>query len=184
MIKSGEVRVVKKCDSGGNLITVLGPKNFTGDVDMLTQRSAMTSTIADEPVEAYCLCGRRLRELLGAYPKTSDMLLEAFQLRRRLLDSSDFVGVRMIGDPVAGETTRMRELFYKNHVPHTFTKSAGDESQKLLDCLKANSLPLPVVHYRGLSSNGTKTYAKEMLVPIQIPRWLTLTLTPADYSVL
>ena len=71
--KSGKVRVAEKCDSGENLITTLGPLNFTGDVDMLTQRFAVTSTITNEPVEAYCLCGGRLRRLLGEYPKTSDI---------------------------------------------------------------------------------------------------------------
>lgn len=149
VIKSGDVRVVEKCDSGEILIATLGPRSFTGDVDMLTRRSAVTSTIANQPVEAYCLCGWRLRKLLGAQPEVSDMLLEAFQLRRQLLEVSDFVGIRLIGKPETRATTQIREFFYKNHVPYTFTIVSSKEGQKLLDCLDANELGLPIVHCNG-----------------------------------
>ena len=104
VIAAGEVRIVEKCADEVRLITVHGPRSFTGDVDMLTGRAAVISAIANRPVEAIRLCAPRLRRVLGECPAMSDMLLEAFQLRRKLLGASEFVGVRMIGEAGSRET--------------------------------------------------------------------------------
>ena len=149
VIASGEVRIVEKCGDKEKLITVHSPRSFTGDVDMLTGRAAVISAVANEPVEAYRLCAPRLRRALGECPTMSDILLEAFQLRRRLLEASEFVGVRMIGEAGSRETSRMREFFYKNHVPYTFFDASSGEGTQQLDCLGAHTLPLPVVHCNG-----------------------------------
>lgn len=149
VIEAGEVRIAEKCGDQENLIATHGPRSFTGDVDMLTGRSAVISAIANGPVEAYRLCAWRLRQLLGKCPKVSDMLLEAFQLRRKLLEASNFIGVRLIGETGTRETSRMREFFYKNHVPYTFFAASDDEGKRQLDCLSAQELPLPVVHCNG-----------------------------------
>ena len=149
VLESGEVRIVEKCGDNEKLIAQHGSRSFTGDVDMLTGRSAVISAIASGPVEAYRLCAPRLRKLLGACPAMSDMLLEAFQLRRKLLDASEFVGVRMVGEAGTRETSRMREFFYKNHVPYTFYAASSDEGTQQLECLEASALKLPVVHCNG-----------------------------------
>ena len=39
------------------------------------------------------------------------------------------VRVRMIGEVGTRETARMREFFYKNHVPHTFFAASSDEGK-------------------------------------------------------
>lgn len=151
VIKSGEVRVVEKCGSTERPITSHGPRSFTGDVDMLTGRSAVISAIATGPVEAYRLCAKRLRDLLNACPLASEMFLEAFQLRRKMLEASDFIGVHLIGETGAKETSRMREFFYKNHVPHTFFDVSESKGQAQLECLGAADMPLPVVHCNGVT---------------------------------
>ena len=149
VIKSGEVRIVERCGDHERLITEHSARSFTGDVDMLTGRAAVISAVANGPVEAYKLCAPRLRKVLGACPEMSDILLEAFQLRRKFLEASEFAGVRMIGEADTRETTRMREFFYKNHVPHTFHTASSEEGKQQLECMEANELPLPVVHCNG-----------------------------------
>ena len=149
VIASGEVRIVEKCGDKESLITVHGPRSFTGDVDMLTGRSAVISAVANGPVEALRLCAPRLRRALGECPTMSDILLKAFQMRRKLLEASAFVGVRMIGEAGSRESSRMREFFYKNHVPYTFFDAASDDGAQQLDCLAARELPLPIVHCNG-----------------------------------
>ncbi len=149
VIKSGEVRVVEKCGTHEKPIATHSVSSFTGDVDMLTGRAAVISVIANGEVEAYKLCAWRLRQLLGKCPQVSEMLLDAFQLRRKLLEESDFVGVRLIGDTGSRETSRMREFFYKNHVPHTFYEASSPDSQALLECIDAKDLETPIVHCNG-----------------------------------
>ena len=149
VIKSGSVRIVENRNDTEVLIVNHGPREFTGDVDMLTGRSAVISAIANEPVVAYQLCAGRLRKLLSDRPAVSDMLLDAFQIRRKLLEASDFVGVRIVGHSNTSETSRLREFFYKNHVPHTFYESSSENGQRQLQELHSTDAALPVVHCNG-----------------------------------
>ncbi len=149
IIKSGEVRIVEIVGDVEHPITKHQAGQFTGDVDMLTGRSSVISALANDAVEAYQLCAVRLRQLLNECPLFGDLLLEAFQTRRELLAHTGFMGVRLIGKPNTTETMRMREFFYKNHVPHTFfdaTTAAGCEQLRILD---ATDKPLPIVHCNG-----------------------------------
>lgn len=149
LITAGEVRIVEKIGEHENHVITHGAGHFTGDVDMLTGRAAVITAIANTPGRAYRMCAKRLRMLLGECPTISDILLEAFQLRRKLLEGSEFVGVRMIGAVGTRETARMQEFFYKNHVPYTFHEAQSADGQEQLACLDAAELPLPVVHCNG-----------------------------------
>ncbi len=149
VIRSGTVRIVELCEGKESLIVNHGPGEFTGDVDMLTGRSAVISAIANESVVAYRLCSNRLRRLLNECPSVSDMLLDAFQIRRRLLAASDFVGVKVLGKENAPETSRLQEFFYKNHVPYTFYDVSSEIGLELLQKVGANGLSLPVVQCNG-----------------------------------
>lgn len=145
VIKSGEIRIVERDGGEERFVINHGPGHFTGDVDMITGRSAVITAIANEPVEAFQLCATRLRKLLNGCPDVGEFLLNAFQARRQLLEASAFVGVRLIGESNTVETARMREFFYKNHVPHTYYESNSDEGQQQLARLQSEGSQLPVV---------------------------------------
>ena len=95
VIKSGTIRIVERDSDRETQIATHGPGSFSGDVDMLTRRSSLFVAIANEPVEAYRLCGDRLRRLLNECPAVSEVLLEAFQLRRKMIADLPFMGVEM-----------------------------------------------------------------------------------------
>lgn len=159
VIKSGTIRIVERDGDHETPIATHGPGSFSGDVDMLTGRSSLFAAIANGPVEAYRLCGERLRRLLNECPEVSEMLLEAFQLRRKLVADMPFMGVRVIGQTNAMETSRLREFFYKNHVPHTFFEATDDTGREQLAKLAAEQLPLPVVRCNG-STVGNPSLAQ------------------------
>ncbi len=149
VIKSGTVRIVELDGDLETPIATHGAGSFSGDVDMLTGRSSMFTAIANEPVEAYRLCGERLRRLLNEAPEVSEILLDAFQMRRKLVADMPFMGVRIIGQSNSAETLRLREFFYKNHVPHTFFEATQDDGRDQLAALDASDLELPVVRCNG-----------------------------------
>lgn len=145
VIRSGNVKIVERDCDGERLIANHGARDFVGDVDMLTGRASLFVAVATEPVEAYRLCSVQLRKLLGQCPVVSEMLLDAFQLRRTLLADLPFVGVRVVGTTNTPATTRLREFLYKNHVPHSFFEADTDEGRQQLQRLGADQLELPVV---------------------------------------
>ncbi len=150
-IKSGEVRIVEQDVDGERPIATHTARNFIGDIDMLTGRSSLFVAIANTPVSAWQMCAGKLRRLLYESPEQSDVLLEAFQWRRKLLASRPFIGVRVIGTTNTAETTRLREFLYKNHVPYTFYESSDLAGQAQLEKLNATDLKLPVVRCNGVT---------------------------------
>ena len=122
MIKTGVVRIVERDVDGERLIATHGRRSFIGDVDMLTGRSSLIVAIANEQVEAFQLCSSQLRKLLNSCPNVSEILLEAFQMRRKLLASRPFVGVRVVG------TTKMNHPKIKV-IPHSEVTCINGESR-------------------------------------------------------
>lgn len=144
VIRSGEV-VVRECSTGEpREVVTHGPGEFTGDVDLLTARPIIVSGYAKGPVEAYRIPQQEVRRLLNEIPALSDMLLEAFQTRRALLEASSFLGVRLIGKSRSRETNELREFFYRNHVPHTFFDVDEPEGREQLAQLGVSEADIPV----------------------------------------
>lgn len=130
-IKSGAVAIVDNTAGKNRTVGVHKAGAFTGDVAMLTGRPAVISAIAEGECEAIEITACKVRQMLGEIPQLSDKLLEAFQIRRQLLEDSEFLGIRIIGAADSKETLQLREFFYKNKVPHTFqdiAEATGKES--------------------------------------------------------
>jgi thioredoxin reductase (NADPH) len=144
VIKSGSVEITE--DSGGESRSIVtqGPGDFTGDVDLLTARPVVVTGTARGPVEAYRVPQEKVRRLLNEIPNFSQMLLDAFQMRRRLLEESGFLGVRVIGPARSRETSQLREFYYRNHVPHTFFDSGEPDGQEQLRKLHMEDAELPI----------------------------------------
>src|SRR5690606_18142828 len=97
VIRSAEVVVRESSTGAPRYLVTHQAGEFTGDVDLLTSRPIVVSAYAKGPVEAYRIPQSEVRRLLNEIPVLSDMLLEAFQTRRAVLEAGGFLGVRLIG---------------------------------------------------------------------------------------
>jgi thioredoxin reductase (NADPH) len=144
VVESGEIAIVDETGDEPRTLVVHGPREFTGDVSLLTDRPAVVSAYAKGACRAYCVDPRDLRRIVQEIPDLSDKLLEAFQTRRILLERSGFVGVRVIGSLGDPDVTVIREFFDKNKVPHTWIDTdepAGRSALKSLG-LRPDQAPL------------------------------------------
>ena len=129
-------------------IVVHRPREFTGDVALLTDRPAAVSAFAIPERPAGPTASTRSWRAAGdsgSCPELSDKLLEAFQMRRFLLERSGFVGVRvfgLLGDPAL---TTIREFFDKNKVPHTWIDADDAQGQAAMKVLGVETDQLPFV---------------------------------------
>ncbi len=119
-IKSGEVIILEYSSGTPREVVTHQSLEFTGDVSMLTGRPPVVSAKAVGTCEVVEIPSCTIRRMLAEVPELSDKLLNAFQVRRKLLEASDFMGVRVIGAADSKETLQLREFFYKNKVPHTY----------------------------------------------------------------
>jgi len=148
-IRRGLVAIIDRSSGKDREITVHGAGAFTGDVDMLTGRSAVISAVAQTEAEVIEVSADRVRALLGDVPDLSDKLLLAFQLRREQLEGSDYVGLRLVGPMESKETNRLREFLYKNKVMHTFVDAQSESGTALLSELDATVGETPLIVSNG-----------------------------------
>ncbi len=145
VVESGGIAIVDESTEESKTLVVHGPREFTGDVSLLTDRPSVVSAYAQGSCRAYCVSPDELRRVIQEIPDLSDKLLEAFQMRRYLLERSGFVGVRVfgtIGDP---DLTVIREFFDKNKVPHTWIDADEPEGRSALKKLGVSQDQLPFV---------------------------------------
>jgi thioredoxin reductase (NADPH) len=150
IIKNGEVAIVDHSSDQDKIVTVHEPKEFTGDVDMLTGRAALVSAIARSACDVYEISAADLRRILSEMPSVSDILLSAFLMRRQLLEESGFIGVRVVGSRYSRDTHRIREFLAKNKVPFTWIDLENDPHvDTLLAQFKVSADETPVVACGG-----------------------------------
>lgn len=145
VVKEGEVAIVEFSTGKPRDVIVHDARAFTGDVSMLTGRPAVVSAIARGDCQVYEIPASEIRRLMGEVPELSDKLLEAFQMRRQLLEASEFQGVRIAGSASSKETLLIREFFYKNKVPHTFLDIDEEAGQQALVEFGATPEETPVI---------------------------------------
>jgi len=148
IVERGEVEIFEDSTGTPRHVVTHGPGEFTGDVDLLTGRPVVVSAVAKGDCRAYRISQQQIRRLLNEIPDLSDMLLEAFQFRRKLLEASGFLGIRVVGSARSKETMRLREFFYRNHVPHTFFDVADDDGRSQLALMEAREDETPALACR------------------------------------
>jgi thioredoxin reductase (NADPH) len=156
VVESGHVEIQNPA-AGGSKIVTHGPRQFMGDIDLLTRRPVIVNAIARGPTTLIRTPGNKLRKLLLTVPHIAEKLLVAIQLRRESLTAFGTLGMRVVGSGHCSDTNLVREFLTKNFVPFTWFDSDTDEgraAQKTMDasgnlpwveCAKDNVLVRPTV---------------------------------------
>ncbi len=156
VVKSGEVEVREH--SSGEVVTVLLPRQFTGDVDLLAGRPSAVSVIAKTDCDTYEVSADSLKKILREMPRLSDLLLRAFLMRRELIEELGLASVRVIGSRHSKETHRIREFLAKNKIPFSWIDLENDpQVDALLKNFKTepNETPLVICGENRILRNPT-----------------------------
>jgi thioredoxin reductase (NADPH) len=131
VVQAGAIRITESSTGQERPVAEHQPGGFSGDVDMLTGRSALVTARAAGGLQAIAVPAVRMRRLLNEVPALSDKLLHAFQLRREILERSGFVGVKLLGHSNSSAALRVQEFLYKNRVPFRFYDVDQDDGRAL-----------------------------------------------------
>ncbi len=149
VVDSGFIDILNPMDDN-RVIVSHGPRQFVGDIDLLTRRPIIITAKARGTTCVMRLPGTKLRELLNTVPRLSEKLLTAFMQRRELLQQTNAVGLRVTGPGSCKDTNAVREFLYKNFVPFVWFDSDAAAGKQRLVAL-GNPKKLPVVE----CSDGT-----------------------------
>jgi thioredoxin reductase (NADPH) len=147
IVASGEVAIIDFSGNEPKTIVVHRKGSFTGDISHLTGNPAVVTAIARGDCEVYEISGDALRLVLNQCPVVSDIVLQAFIARRQLLrQSSEFIGLRVIGSRYSPDTFRVRDFLAKNRVLFTWVDLETDpEVDRVLKQFSVTEADTPVV---------------------------------------
>jgi thioredoxin reductase (NADPH) len=89
--------------------------------------------------------GDELRHLLSTVPRLGEKLMIAFSHRREVLESVGTLGLKVVGEPHAPDTTLIREFLHRNFVPFTDYDTATDAGRRELAEMGLSEADAPVV---------------------------------------
>jgi len=147
VVVSGAIELVRvQPGTPENVILVLEPGQFTGDVSLLSGRSAVVRGRAREAGEVLELDRKSLRELVQVDSDLSDVLMRAFILRRVRLISDNLGNVVLLGSNHSADTLRLKEFLTRNGHPYAYVDLEREAvEQELLNQFHVSVADVPVL---------------------------------------
>jgi thioredoxin reductase (NADPH) len=127
-------------------IHVLGPGEFTGEINMLSARRGLVGARAVEPGTVLTIDRDRLHGLVQRDFELSEILMRAFILRRVALISQGSQDLVLIGSSHSAATLELKEFLTRNGQPFNYQDVESDTSvQALLDRFHVGVNEVPVI---------------------------------------
>src|SRR2546423_1906329 len=150
VVITGEVEIVRPCGAYETLVTVHGPGEFTGEVNMLSGRRSFVRARATKPGDVIELDHQQMLGLVQTDAELSDILMRAFILRRVELIAAGVGDIVLVGSTYSAGTLRIKEFLMRNGHPYSYIDLERDpDVQNLLDSFQVSASEIPVLICRG-----------------------------------
>src|SRR6476619_1929278 len=150
VVITGEVEILRPLGAHETLITVHGPSEFTGEVNMLSGRRSLVRARAIKPCKVIELDHQQMLALIQTDAELSDILMRAFILRRVELISAGAGDIVLVGSAYSAGTLRIKEFLMRNGHPYSYIDLERDpDVQNLLDSFQVSASEIPVLICRG-----------------------------------
>jgi len=152
VVISGELEAFETRDGKELVLATPGPRDFVGDVAMLTGNSTLVSVRGKaEESEVLIIGANELRRALSELPGLGEIIVTALMMRRkRLQRDREFAGFRIVATAGSRDGHQLDDFLDKNHILHRLIDFDSDEGRELCRRLNINQRDLPVL----IQSNG------------------------------
>jgi thioredoxin reductase (NADPH) len=146
VVLSGAIEIVETSTGQPHTIVVHEPQQFTGDVDMLSGRAAIITARVAADGEVIELSAPALRRAVDEWPELGDVIVKAFLMRRSLLLSDGFGGLKIVGSRFSADAHRLRDFATRNSIPFRWVDVEGDpQAEEILSRLGIPASDTPIV---------------------------------------
>ncbi len=146
VVTAGSVELVRRSGEGEQIVAVLRPGRFTGELILLSGRQALVSLRVGEPGEVIDVKRNDLLALVQNDSELGDIFLRAFLLRRVELITQGLGDAVLIGSNFCQATLRVKEFLTRNGHPYSFVDLDHDSGvQDLLDKFGVGVGDVPVL---------------------------------------
>jgi len=159
-------------DGSRNIFVVHGPSQFTGEVDLLSDRQIMVNGRTGAETRLVRIDTAHFRKLISGEPDIGEIIMRAFILRRVGLIQSGQGGVVLAGSAHAADTVRLRIFLIRNGYPYRLLDTDVDaDVRHLIDGFGLDPSECPVVimpDRRVLRCPTTAALAEELGITIEL----------------
>ena len=146
VVIEGAIEIVRPVDGREERITVHGPGEFTGEINMLSARRNLVRARALDDGSIVVVDREHLRALVQRDFELSEILMRAFILRRVALIAQSGSGLVLIGSRHSRRTLEIREFLSRNGQPLTYHELESEpDVQALLDRFEVRVGDVPVI---------------------------------------
>jgi thioredoxin reductase (NADPH) len=150
VVVTGELEGVRFSGGGETVVAVLGPGQFTGEVNMLSGFRSSFSTRVTKQGELLELDRQSMLALVQADAELGELLIRAFILRRVELLLAGGEDVVVIGSNYSADTLRVKDFLMRNGHPYAYIDLERDLAvQNAIDIFQIDASEIPVVICRG-----------------------------------
>ena len=150
LVITGEVEILRPLGARETLVTVHGPGEFTGEVNMLSGRRSLVRARVTKPGKVIELDHQQMLGLIQTDAELSDILMRAFILRRVELIAAGVGDIVLVGSTYSADTLRIREFLMRNGHPYSYIDLERDpDVQNLLKSFQVSASEIPVLICRG-----------------------------------
>jgi thioredoxin reductase (NADPH) len=146
VVTAGSIELVRRSKDGEQIVAVLRPGRFTGEISMISGRQTLVSLRVGDPGEVIDVKRDDLLALVQNDSELGDIFLRAFILRRVELIAHGLGDVVLIGSKFCQATLRVKEFLTRNGHPYAFVDLDHDSGvQDLLDKFGVGEGDVPVL---------------------------------------
>jgi thioredoxin reductase (NADPH) len=145
VVLEGTIEILDAGTEGDEeVITVHGPGQFTGELDLFNSREILVSGRTGADARILRLPRPAFRRLIEAETDIAEMIVRALTLRRVGLMKYGQGGIVLIGSAHDGDTLHIQRFLTRNGYPHRMVDVEGD-AEGLLDQHKLSPADLPAL---------------------------------------
>ena len=166
VVLSGALEIVEPVDGKELPITVQGPGEFTGEVDLLLGRRSLVRARMRDAGEVLAISPDVLRKLVKTDVELSDILLRTFLRRRVALIEKTPGDTVVIGSNHCAATLGIREFLTRNSHPYQYLDLDKDPNvQGFLDRfgLRPEDIPVVICRYDRVLKRPSKEEVADCL---------------------
>jgi thioredoxin reductase (NADPH) len=150
VVLKGEIEIVHPKGAIEEPIVVHADREFTGEVNMLSERRSLVRGRARGHLRVLHVVLPQLRKLIQQEADISEVVMRAFILRRVALLSSGLGDVVLVGSRDSAATLRVQAFLVRNGHPHQYLDVARDpDTQTMLDQFHVSITDIPILICRG-----------------------------------
>ncbi|MCM6776787.1 FAD-dependent oxidoreductase [Nocardia sp. CDC159] len=131
VVLSGTIAALGRDGTAQRVIDVYGPRQFLGDLSLLTGQALYVSVVVREPGEVLIVPAATLRRYLACDQAFGDLVLATYLTRRAVLIGLG-AGLQIVGSAYSPDARRLRDFATRNQIPHTWLDLERDDRAEAL----------------------------------------------------